>query len=116
MKSIRTAFSILAIGTAILIQGGCATSANLNGSPTTLIQVFGVQEPEFFGGVERNANLIGDKSLFAVVDMPLTLVGDIVTLPLVYRMKNDPAVMKAWTGRTFGEGDPDPTPRYFAND
>lgn len=87
--------------------------ANLNGSGPTLIQVPGCQAPEYFGGVKRYSRSlpltsIGDGGLFAALDFPISLVGDFVTLPLVYRMKNDPAIMKKWTGRTFDKDNPGP--------
>lgn len=118
MKSRRIALLVVVLGIAAVTQSGCGTFANLNGSPTTLMQVSGIEEPEYFGGVKRYAGtfpfgLIGDGSLISAVDIPLSLVGDIITLPLVHRMKNNPDVMKAWTGRTFGENDPAPTLRSF---
>ena len=70
---------------------GCATIANLNGSPTTLLQLPGLEEPQYFGGLKRYADghfgiaSIGDGGLFVMADTPLTLVGDVVTLPLVTR-------------------------------
>jgi len=103
----ETLLGIAIVTTCVLTTTGCATMANLNGSPTTLLQMPGIQEPEYFGGLKRYSDgnfgvgSIGDGGLFVMADTVFTLVGDIATLPLVYQMRNDPETKTKWTGDPF---------------
>jgi uncharacterized protein YceK len=96
MKGVSAA---AAVAVAALLSGGCGTVMNLASKDP---QVFGgpqqdvtllltpTQRPEAKGGVQANAGVVA----FALVlaDLPLSLVGDTVTLPLaIYMRQNKPA-------------------------
>ena len=59
------------------------------------MQIPGIEEPEYFGGVKRYSDGkfglagIGDGGLIVIADTPLTIVGDIVTLPIVHHLKKN---------------------------
>lgn len=80
-----------------LVPAGCGTIANVTAptTPKTSYRAFGPTACEPFGGVQRSvmvgsaplmAGLIGVlPAVVAVgVDTPLSLVGDVLTLPIVY--------------------------------
>ena len=81
-----------------LAGSGCGTMANLDGRQLALISMPGVVEPQPFGGVARDAQWVVNAatgvpehpvgsilcSTVFVLDMPFSLVGDIVTLPKVF--------------------------------
>lgn len=95
--------SCLAILVLSLAASGCGTMANVTASSTTPggYRAFGPTWCEPFGGVQRSV-LAGSAPLMAGpvgilpaavmvgVDTPLSLVGDVVTLPYVhYRIQNE---------------------------
>jgi uncharacterized protein YceK len=105
---LRTTLLLASAGTACL-AGGCGTVLNLTAPATATPQgsLVGPASCEPFGGVERSS--IGGQFALCppwtpigvwilVVDTPLSLVGDTVTLPLVYaRKRGEP--WATWWGR-----------------
>jgi uncharacterized protein YceK len=73
----------LAFAVFLLATTGCGTMANLDGRRLALIDFTHQIEPMPFGGVGRDMTWICSGGLFFVVDLPFSLVGDIVTLPRV---------------------------------
>jgi hypothetical protein len=62
---------------------GCGTMANLDGRKLALIDLPHQEVPTPFGGVGRDVRWISSGGVFFVADIPLSLIGDIVTLPKV---------------------------------
>jgi uncharacterized protein YceK len=87
-----------------LLSSGCGTIANITAptTPSSGYRAFGPTSCEPFGGVQRSV-LAGSAPLMAGpigiipavvavgVDTPLSFVGDVVTLPVVYhRLRSTP--------------------------
>jgi hypothetical protein len=80
-----------------MVPAGCGTIANVTAptTPRTSYRAFGPTACEPFGGVQRSV-MVGSAPLMAGwlgvipavvavgVDTPLSLVGDVLTLPIVY--------------------------------
>jgi uncharacterized protein YceK len=110
MFSIRPRLLSLAI---VVLSTGCGTVANLQApaEPQTGTRMFGPTVCEPFGGVKRSV-MVGSAPLVAFgplgiiptvvmvgVDAPLSLIGDIATLPVVYSRLNASSV-EDQTGKT----------------
>src|SRR5262245_59041368 len=90
-------FHLPFILTLVLIPSGCGTIANVTAptTPPSGYRAFGPTACEPFGGVQRSV-MLGSAPLMAGpvgilpaavavgVDAPLSLVGDVLTLPIVY--------------------------------
>ena len=88
----------LTVALAVLAGSGCGTMANLDGREHALISMPGAVEPKPLGGVARDAQWVVNAascapeqpvagvlcSTWFVLDMPFSLVGDLVTLPRVF--------------------------------
>jgi len=89
---------ILAVTLLALAGSGCGTQANLDGRALPLISTPGEIKPMPFGGVVRDAQWVHHVATFDpehpvagalcstifVLDMPFSLVGDVVTLPQAF--------------------------------
>jgi uncharacterized protein YceK len=91
----------LIIAIVALFTAGCGTVANMNGSGDLMINPMTFQEPKPFGGVVIDAHWASERVRSAlspdgdlpvdlalagyvgVVDLPLSLVGDTLTLPKI---------------------------------
>jgi uncharacterized protein YceK len=62
---------VLALPTALC---GCGTMSNMHDAT-------GNSPPKVFGGLATDLNAIGEGDLLGLVDIPGSLVGDVVTLP-----------------------------------
>src|SRR5262249_33647401 len=64
---------------------GCGTMANLDGRPHPWVSQIGQDPPTPFGGVRKDVSWIKTTAipgnLMFVADLPVSLVGDLVTLP-----------------------------------
>jgi hypothetical protein len=70
---------------AILTSPGCGTMANMDGRRLPLLSQSGQELSTPFGGVRRDIEWVksvqAPSNLLYVADLPLSLVGDLVTLP-----------------------------------
>jgi hypothetical protein len=55
--------------------------ANLEGKRLPLLSQVGVEEASPFGGIGRDVRWIRSLNLVFVADLPLSLMGDLITLP-----------------------------------
>lgn len=67
-------------------MSGCGTMANLEGKNLPLIDSGGIEQPKPFGGVGRDIRWISSGNVYFCIDIPFSLMGDIVTLPRVLKM------------------------------
>ena len=70
------------IGASLLVTG-CGTMANIDGRKYPLIGARDQVPPAPFGGMDRDLRWISSGGVVFIIDLPLSLVGDIVTLPKV---------------------------------
>jgi hypothetical protein len=81
----------LCLAANLIATSGCGTMANLEGKSLPMISHVQVEEPRPFGGVGRDIRWISTMTppanLMFVGDLPLSLVGDVVTLPRTLRNK-----------------------------
>jgi hypothetical protein len=79
------------LSAAIVVAGsGCGTMANMEGKKLPLLSPVDEEEPRPFGGVGRDIRWISrlnPPSLIFVPDIPLSLIGDLATLPRALRKK-----------------------------
>jgi hypothetical protein len=75
----------------VFAASGCGTMANMRGKKAPMLSHVGVEEPRPFGGVGRDirwvASLKFPYNLMYVADIPLSFIGDVVTLPRSLRRK-----------------------------
>jgi uncharacterized protein YceK len=102
--SIQKVIGYVALST-VVASSGCGTMANLDGRPLPTQGLSGQETTTPFGGVRRD--IIWMKSgqapdnLKYAADLPLSLVGDLVTLPKTVigthsdKLLDDPAVIQA---------------------
>ena len=80
----KTTVGLLALF-AISGFSGCGTMANLEGRPHPWVSQVGQDPPRPFGGVRKDLGWIRTSAvpgnLMFVADLPISLVGDLVTLP-----------------------------------
>jgi uncharacterized protein YceK len=98
----------------VVLFSGCGTVANITAptTPSSGYRAFGPTACEPFGGVQRSV-MVGSAPLMAGpigiipaaiavgVDAPLSLVGDVLTLPIVYYRLNN-----HWQGIQANSPDP----------
>jgi hypothetical protein len=70
---------------ALAAFSGCGTMANMDGREYALID-FPHYQPKPFGGVQRDFVWVSQGFLPFALDLPFSVVGDIVTLPRVLTM------------------------------
>lgn len=75
---------------------GCGTMANVSGKKLALISLPNQEVPKPFGGLDRDIRWISEGSIFFIMDMPLSLAGDIVTLPFVLWTTNEEHEIRDW--------------------
>jgi uncharacterized protein YceK len=89
-------FALLVL--ALPFLAGCGTLSNLEGFSQTVWMGFPTEEPRPFGGVGNDCRMIGVMAQSElgwlvipplVVDLPVSLVGDVVTLPRVLWMRHE---------------------------
>lgn len=89
MSSVRMCRLFLAASLTAI--AGCGTMANLEGKSRPMISQVHVEEPRPFGGVGRDirwtSTITFPANLIFLGDLPLSLVGDVVTLPRTLRNK-----------------------------
>jgi uncharacterized protein YceK len=109
---------ILAL-TAVVTSSGCGTMANLDGRRLPMLSQSGQEVSRPFGGVRRDIEWVqsvkAPGNLLYVADLPLSLVGDLVTLPTTITGTHSDSLLQD-TGpyqarSSFGTpGHTDPTP------
>jgi hypothetical protein len=72
----------------VVAVGGCGTVANLQGKRLPAISQVHVEEPRPFGGIGRDVRWISSGGVIFVADLPLSLIGDVVTLPMTLSPKS----------------------------
>jgi uncharacterized protein YceK len=94
----------------ILASSGCGTMANLEGRPHPWPGQAGQDPPKPFGGVRKDVGWIKTTgipgNLMFVADLPVSLVGDLVTLPkTVISGRADPLLQTPDAGVTLSSLD-----------
>lgn len=70
-----------------LLLAGCGTMANLDGRDGPMLDVPHQSPTTLFGGVTRDLKWMGQGMLQYAADVPLSLIGDVVTAPRVFTQK-----------------------------
>ena len=80
-----SAARLLLLGYALPLLAGCGTMANMQGKNLPALDAGGQYEPRPFGGVRNDVRWLcqGNGFVLGLVDLPFSLVGDVVTLPVV---------------------------------
>ena len=90
MSSVRMC-GLFFLAASLIATSGCGTMANLEGKSHPMLSHVDVEEPRPFGGVGRDIRWVWTvtfpANLMFVGDLPLSLVGDVVTLPRTLRNK-----------------------------
>jgi hypothetical protein len=86
--------------TLVFIAAGCGTMANMQGKRLPLLDA-SHELPRPFGGVSRDIGWVSAGNfgpVLFVLDFPLSLIGDIVTLPKVIWIRNqDRLAEQSWS-------------------
>jgi hypothetical protein len=116
--SIQRVMGYLALS-AVLTSSGCGTLANIDGRRLPPPSPAGQEVSRPFGGVRRDIEWLQSEkapgNLLYVADLPLSLVGDLVTLPkTVTGIQSDSLLQEPrpnQAGSSFGtQARPAPTP------
>jgi hypothetical protein len=91
---------------AVSASTGCGTMANLEGRPHPWQSQIGQDPPTPFGGVRKDVGWIKSTgipgNLLFMADLPISLVGDLVTLPkTVTSGRADPLLRTSEPGTTL---------------
>lgn len=70
-----------------MLLAGCGTMANLDGRDRPMLDVPNQSPTTLFGGVSRDVKWIGEGMVQYAVDVPFSIVGDIVTAPRLITQK-----------------------------
>lgn len=79
------AIRLLLFGCVLSSLAGCGTMANMQGKNLPALDAGGQYEPRPFGGVRNDLRWTyhGNGLILGIIDLPFSIVGDVVTLPKV---------------------------------
>jgi len=70
-----------------LMLAGCGTMANLDGRDRPMLDLPKQSPTTLFGGVSRDVKWIGEGMIQYAADVPLSMIGEVVTAPRVITQK-----------------------------
>ena len=96
-------FRMMAIFACLSVAGGCGTCANLEGKNLPALAPGKQYEPVAFGGVRNDIRWCHSISLLFLLDLPLSIAGDVITLPLLKKQQAGPLPSRSYSAVEVGE-------------